>query len=82
MGLEVNYNMPKAEGIMACDICGQSGKSLYNILESFQTPEIKDVCNDCLKRVEEYKSKSLSAAIDAMTVDVKRYMETQRMANR
>lgn len=67
---------------MSCDICGKNGQDLNTLLESFQTKEIKDVCHNCLRKVEDYKSRALSRAIDAMVVDVKGFMEDARRAKR
>ena len=63
---------------MACDLCGKKGVSLYHFADSFQTPEVKDVCHDCMMELDDYRAKSLSAALAKMTEDVKRHICLKR----
>lgn len=32
---------------MACDICGKPGTRLVELLSSYQTAEVKEICPDC-----------------------------------
>ena len=32
---------------MACDMCGKKGDDLVRLRDGYQTPEVKDVCNEC-----------------------------------
>jgi|ThiBiot_750_plan_1041556.scaffolds.fasta_scaffold107505_1 hypothetical protein len=36
---------------MACDICGKTGTALYDLRETYQTDDIKVICQDCEKVV-------------------------------
>lgn len=42
---------------MACDTCGKTGKPIDNILEIYQTDEIKQICDDCARTVNKHLHK-------------------------
>lgn len=50
---------------MACDICGKVGSSLESLLDCYSTTEIKDICPDCARVVNEqlHKIKKLTMTI-------------------
>lgn len=34
-----------------CDMCGKETSNLFELLECYRTKEIKDLCNECIKPV-------------------------------
>lgn len=42
---------------MACDICGKVGTPLADLLEPYQTDDIKAICPECERVVNNQKSK-------------------------
>jgi protein-arginine kinase activator protein McsA len=40
--------------MMACDICGKSEMNLQQLHKEYQTEEIKDICHDCSKKVNDH----------------------------
>lgn len=36
---------------MACDICGKTGCNLETLNTQYQTDDIKDICSDCSRMV-------------------------------
>lgn len=47
---------------MACDICGKTGTSLTDLLDIYQTDDIKQMCPDCAKVVNKHLGKIQSSA--------------------
>ena len=39
---------------MACDICGRTGTTLQLLHSYYQTETIKEVCSDCLSKVNQH----------------------------
>lgn len=39
---------------MACDICGKSEMNLQQLNEEYQSKEIKDICSQCSKQVNDH----------------------------
>ena len=46
---------------MACDICKNNTKSLFDLREIYQTEEVRQVCPDCNKVLDKELSKIQSA---------------------
>lgn len=42
---------------MACDICGKNTNPLADLLDVYQTEEIRQVCRDCEKAINRQLSK-------------------------
>ena len=63
---------------MACDICGKTGTSLADLLESYQTADIKAICPDCEKVVNNKKSKILSMVLNMLADLLKRFIKEKR----
>lgn len=63
---------------MACDICGQTGKPLTSLRDSYQTAEVKDICYDCEKIVNRQHSKLLSMVLNILADLLKRFITEKR----
>jgi hypothetical protein len=53
---------------MQCDVCTKQTEDLATLLELHQTKDIKHVCRDCEKVLNEHKSK-LQAVTSKMVLD-------------
>jgi hypothetical protein len=42
---------------MACDICGKTGTPLTDLLDSYKTDDIQQVCDGCAKAINKHVSK-------------------------
>lgn len=62
---------------MACDICGKTGTPLGELINLYQTDDIKAICPDCEKVV----NKQLRS-IQAMTVRIQKALLRRFMAER
>lgn len=60
---------------MACDICGKTGESLNSLLSFYQTEKIKDICSECLSKVNShlYELKAMSNKMNESFL--RRFME-------
>ena len=59
---------------MACDICGKRGTSLTDLLDGYATAEIKSICPDCARIVND-KVWAIRSVTDGMTKTlIKRFM--------
>lgn len=63
---------------MACDICGKTGVELEDLLKSYATKQIQQVCPGCLKTVNKqlWDIKELSTKFTQ--TGLKRFMRVMR----
>lgn len=62
----------------SCDICGKESSYLADLLSSHQTKEIKEVCRDCEKVLNEHKSKLQDVTVNILLDWFKRFMIARR----
>jgi len=63
---------------MACDICGKTGTPLADLMESYQTDEIKAICPACEKVVNDQKNKLQKWTGTLLSRLVKKFMHARR----
>ena len=63
---------------MACDICGKVGTPLADLLEPYQTDEIKAICPECEKVVNDQKRKLQSWTSTLLARLLKQFMRARR----
>jgi len=63
---------------MACDICGKTGTPLADLLESYQTDDIKAICPECESIVNKKRGKLQSMVFNMLAVLLKRFMVEKR----
>ena len=63
---------------MACDICGKGGVYLEPLREEYQTEEIKDLCPECLRVVDNHRDKVVKMQRKMTQSLVKRFMGVLR----
>jgi|LGOV01.1.fsa_nt_gb protein-arginine kinase activator protein McsA len=39
---------------MACDICGKTGTHLEDLMDSYKTDDIQQICSDCSSKVNKH----------------------------
>lgn len=61
-----------------CDICGKEDSNLVDLLESYKTPEIKQVCNGCASVLTKKKCDILSVTARMTSQWLRLFMETLR----
>lgn len=68
---------------MSCDICGKNDKPLVDLLEQYQTTDIKQICPECEGIVNNRKGKLLTLFLRIHDDLLKRFMgERRRMAKK
>lgn len=66
---------------MACDMCGKKGVELEPLKDKYKTKDIQNICEECLKLVNN-KAQKMRVVADGMVMTlVKRFM-TNRMNDR
>jgi hypothetical protein len=63
---------------MACDICGKTGTSLVDLRAEYQTDDIKAICYDCERIVNNKNGKLLSMVLNIKSDLMKRFMWEKR----
>lgn len=63
---------------MACDICGKTGTSLADLLDSYKTDEIQAICPECEKVVNAHKRKLQHWTDTLLARLLKRFMLVRR----
>jgi hypothetical protein len=66
---------------MACDICGKTGTNLVDLLDAYQTADIKAICPACEKIVNRKNGKLLSMVLNMKQDLMKRFMQETKAAN-
>ena len=66
---------------MACDICGKKGCSLVQLYTQYQTDDIKDICGDCERDVNNHLWKIRSLNQGILERFLKRFMANKKEAN-
>jgi len=59
---------------MACDICGAKGTRLNDLRTIYQTDEVKVICNDCEKVVNNQLGKLQTVVFNIQTSWLKRFV--------
>ena len=60
---------------MACDICGKTGTFLVPLLSLYQTDDIKEICSECEKKVNDHLWKMKEMSTKMNTNFLIRFME-------
>ena len=63
---------------MACDICGKKGTSLTDLLDQYQTDDVKSICPECEKVVNGKNSRLLTFAFKIKAALLKRFIAERR----
>lgn len=63
---------------MACDICSKTGVALIDLLDRYQTEDIKQVCGDCLLQVNRKKRQMDRLASQMTKVHLIKFMRTMK----
>lgn len=63
---------------MSCDICGKNDKPLVDLLEQYQTDDIKQICPECEQIVNQKKRKLLTLVMRICSDLLKRFMGERR----
>jgi hypothetical protein len=63
---------------MACDICGKTGVQLEDLMEQYQTKDIKQICSDCSSDVNKHLDKLRSMTFGIMRTWLKKYMANKK----
>lgn len=63
---------------MACDICGKTGTSLADLLDSYKTTDIQSICPECEKAVNAHQRKLQNWTTTLLTRLLKRFMQVRR----
>lgn len=61
-----------------CDICGERTEYLAELLTSYQTTDIREVCRECEKVLNEHKSKLQTVTARILTDWLKRFIAERR----
>lgn len=61
---------------MACDICGKTGTSLNDLLNSYRAPGIHSICPDCERVVNQRVRRHFDAAHRHRVRTVVRFMRS------
>lgn len=63
---------------MACDICGENGKPLVDLLPAYQTEKVKQICPECEKTINNqlWKIRAVTAKINQSLVQ--RFMTSMK----
>lgn len=67
---------------MACDICGKTGTHLVDLLDAYQTSDIKAICPACEKVVNRKNGKLLTMVLNIKSDLMKRFIQETRSAKR
>lgn len=65
---------------MACDICGKTGTALADLLQTYQTTDIKSICPECERVVNAKSGKLLDFVLNMKTKLLKRFMAELKKA--
>lgn len=63
---------------MSCDICGKNDKPLVDLFDQYQTTDIKQICPECERIVNQKKSKLLTFVLRMHNDLLKRFMGERR----
>lgn len=63
---------------MACDICGKTGTVLESLNNQYQTEQIKEICPDCTRDVNNHLWDIRKLTQNILEVWLKRFMENRR----
>ncbi len=59
---------------MACDICGKTGNDLIDLLDAYQTKDIKQICSKCETDVNSHLGKLRKVTSKMNRMWLKRFM--------
>lgn len=65
---------------MACDICGKTGGNLVDLLKTYQTEDIKSICNECERVVNDKHSKLMTFVLNVKKVLLLRFIRNLKDA--
>jgi lipoate-protein ligase B len=63
---------------MACDICGKTGTQLCNLRESYQTQDVKQVCEDCREDLDKQLSRIKGVTTNIVIDWMKRFITNRK----
>lgn len=63
---------------MACDICGKNDSPLVDLLDSYKTREIKQICYGCETIVNRQNNKIMTMVLNIKTTLLVRFMSERR----
>jgi len=67
---------------MACDICNLAGVRMESLHEQYTTREIRLICADCAKAVNDRNSALLTALLKKKADEIKVFVVERRAAKR
>ncbi len=70
--------MTRGAGMKCCDVCGKNTDRLADLLETHQTPDIKEVCYDCEKVLNKHKANLQYVTANLLLDWFKRFMEERK----
>ena len=63
---------------MACDICGKTGTTLEDLLDQYQTDDIKQICPECANDVNAHLRKLRKVTNQMNRIWLKRFMRNKK----
>jgi len=63
-----------------CDICGNTGLPLVDLLDQYQTRDIKQICWQCEKETNRHHSQLLEVAMKMKRTWLQRWLTNRRKA--